>query len=301
MIGMAGCLDLLKGGGGDSAIDATAALPLLFLGGSGAQPLDVDGDGISDGNAYDSNGDGVLDAVAWTLTPGSVSALLDLNGDGTFDAIDVNGDGSGEAFLCERGGLTSEVDCGGSPLSVIAGGFDADGDGVVDISFQSSSTTDSTTDSGGDSGGTPATPAAKFIFVTDLSWNGNLGGLSGADAKCNADAAKPDSSTYKALVYGNAALAASQEYKRTDGTVVFTTDASANVPASIDVALDTSAVKRAWTGEAGNDCNAWTTAGAFMGSPYGRTGRSDLSTTSWFAATIDSCNFLNFRLYCVAQ
>lgn len=41
----------------------------------------------------------------------------------------------------------------------------------------------------------------KRIFVTSSQYNGNLGGITGADTKCNADSSKPaDGSTYKAIL-----------------------------------------------------------------------------------------------------
>ena len=41
----------------------------------------------------------------------------------------------------------------------------------------------------------------KTLFVTAAGYNGNLGGVSGADAKCMADANKPsDGKTYKAML-----------------------------------------------------------------------------------------------------
>ncbi len=43
----------------------------------------------------------------------------------------------------------------------------------------------------------------KYIFVTASNYNGNLGGLTGADTKCNTDAAKPNGSTYNAMIRTN--------------------------------------------------------------------------------------------------
>ncbi len=48
---------------------------------------------------------------------------------------------------------------------------------------------------------------SKRIFMTATSYTGNLGGSSGADAKCAADANKPATGTYKALISDAARIA----------------------------------------------------------------------------------------------
>ncbi|MBS0617639.1 MAG: DUF1554 domain-containing protein [Spirochaetes bacterium] len=71
------------------------------------------------------------------------------------------------------------------------------------------------------SGGGASAASQKYIFLSATSYNGNLGGIAGADAKCNADAAKPNGSTYKAHLYHGTGtiggelsnLAASYDYK----------------------------------------------------------------------------------------
>ena len=60
----------------------------------------------------------------------------------------------------------------------------------------------------------------KYIFVTSQRYNGNLGGFSGADAKCTAVAAngnvtKNITSGWKAMLNGNNATTAGVEYKNT--------------------------------------------------------------------------------------
>ncbi|HLD45750.1 MAG TPA: DUF1554 domain-containing protein, partial [bacterium] len=50
--------------------------------------------------------------------------------------------------------------------------------------------------------------AVKKIFVTDATYNGNLGGVAGADALCEADANKPATGTYKALIVDGVARVA---------------------------------------------------------------------------------------------
>ncbi len=40
----------------------------------------------------------------------------------------------------------------------------------------------------------------KYFFITNSTFTGDLGGIAGADAKCNSDANKPNSSSYKAFI-----------------------------------------------------------------------------------------------------
>lgn len=104
-------------------------------------PLDIDGDGAADGDAYDSNGDGILDVIVWYGTPGTSSALLDTNGDGQPDAVDTNRDGTAEAYACSTGGLTTGANCTGSAAVIVSGGLDTNGDGVPDLAFETTTTT----------------------------------------------------------------------------------------------------------------------------------------------------------------
>ena len=69
--------------------------------------------------------------------------------------------------------------------------------------------------------------AFKRVFVTSTTYDGNLGGLAGADAKCAARAAAAGlSGTYKAWLSDQTTSAASRlthaavPYKRTDGVAV---------------------------------------------------------------------------------
>ena len=69
--------------------------------------------------------------------------------------------------------------------------------------------------------------AFKRVFVTSTTYDGNLGGLAGADAKCAARAAAAGlSGTYKAWLSSSTTSAASRlthatvPYKRTDGVTV---------------------------------------------------------------------------------
>ena len=45
-----------------------------------------------------------------------------------------------------------------------------------------------------------STMNAKFVFASNSTYNGNLGGIAGADAKCNSDLNKPSDTIYKAYI-----------------------------------------------------------------------------------------------------
>lgn len=138
--------------------------------------------------------------------------------------------------------------------------------------------------------------AQKILFITAAATNGNLGGIAGADAFCNADANKPNASTYKAMISDGATriacttascsggpgehtdwpLAANTRYVRADGTTeIATTNANALFPIPLTntylVALGTNQAARIWVGlysdwtSHADRCTGWTVADATQG------------------------------------
>lgn len=155
-------------------------------------------------------------------------------------------------------------------------------------------------------GGVSATPRSfnvvlsnNIIFVTSGSWNGNLGGYSGADAKCNADVNKPSGGaagagkTYKALLNGNNATTIGVTYYKTGGITLIAEATGGNLvgAASLDNAIGSGQV---WTGATVN-CNNW-----IANDVNGTTGTSGSPTSSWWSASTAICSNSR-RLYCVAQ
>ncbi|WP_061218480.1 endostatin-like outer membrane protein, LenA/LenB family [Leptospira alstonii] len=127
-----------------------------------------------------------------------------------------------------------------------------------------------------------------FIATNNgAGYNGNLGGIAGADAKCTA--AKPSTltGTYKALIVDQQTryvvsagdgspdrkdwvLYPSKQYRRSDGTTItFTTNTNSMVTANLQNGIDSGAQKFFWTGlshpddpgfflwEGGRTCNQW--------------------------------------------
>ncbi|EQA63270.1 endostatin-like outer membrane protein, LenA/LenB family [Leptospira alexanderi] len=171
-----------------------------------------------------------------------------------------------------------------------------------------------------------------FIATNNgAGYNGNLGGISGADAKCTA--AKPSTlkGTYKAVIVATGVrevvsaldgspstrdwvLYPNKQYRRSDGTTVtFTTNANSMVTGNLENGIDSGAKKYFWTGfshpdagaflwEAINTCNQWADAnGGAMGTT-GNTTSTNAHLTPEGAFTIDTqaCNS-NLNLLCVEQ
>ncbi|MBM9499499.1 DUF1554 domain-containing protein [Leptospira sp. 201903071] len=150
-------------------------------------------------------------------------------------------------------------------------------------------------------GGTTTTADTKLrVFVTATTYNGNLGGINGADTKCTNDANKPTSGTYKAFITGNSGangdryaclngdancptagnknwvLQASKNYYRVDQTtLVFTTTANSLI-ATIPIQIQAAAANY-WTGLAPGSATDWS-ANVVCGG----------ATTAWSDGTLGS-------------
>lgn len=55
----------------------------------------------------------------------------------------------------------------------------------------------------GQDGVAPGFSGVKLMYATNATYNGNLGGISGADAKCMSDVNYPGTGTYKAMISDN--------------------------------------------------------------------------------------------------
>nr|WP_036094929.1 DUF1554 domain-containing protein [Leptospira weilii] len=171
-----------------------------------------------------------------------------------------------------------------------------------------------------------------FIATNNgAGYNGNLGGISGADAKCTA--AKPSNftGTYKALIVdgptGRQIVSAvdgsvdkkdwvlypSKQYRRSDGTTItFTTNANSMVTADLANGIDSGAKKHFWNGLAGtvgtflweplSNCNNWSSADGNITGQAGNTTELQADKTPEGAFTVDNwtCD-QNLNLLCVEQ
>lgn len=171
-----------------------------------------------------------------------------------------------------------------------------------------------------------ATLSSCMIFVTSGAWNGSFGGqpgISGADARCNADGNKPASSgTYKAMIVDGTSrrasvtaaagdgqidwvLYADKQYKRPDGTAITSSSSTRLLifPLTSGISSFDIPTTVVWTGLASdwttgaNICLTWTDVSVGQ---FGATATEfDVTTTAIQSGTFN-CSTPQ-ALYCVQQ
>lgn len=164
-------------------------------------------------------------------------------------------------------------------------------------------------------------PVAGYVFVTSTSYQGDLGGLTGADQKCQdrADAASLGG-TWKAWLSDSNTSAASRlthssvPYKLINGTVIangWTDLTDGTIQSPIDVTEQGVKVvgTPVWTGTRGNGsahsesnnfCRDWTIAGYYAQGDRAYRGISWVTTEAWTNASFDGC--YNYQpIYCFEQ
>jgi len=145
----------------------------------------------------------------------------------------------------------------------------------------------------------------KYIFLTTTAYNGNLGGISGADAKCNADAAKPNPSTYKAHIYHGTGtiggdtsnLSTSYDYKNTSNakTISGGSGISSGIPIFNLINPISATSVSVWFGNSTDNCTNWSSASSLVNAGIG--GSNDQNSL-YRASGTQACNNL-FRIYCI--
>ncbi len=169
----------------------------------------------------------------------------------------------------------------------------------------------------------------KFIFITTGTYNGNRGGLSGADTNCANEKSNNYSSlptgTYKAMLVdgvsrracttancgggvsenSNWILKPSQSYYHpTTYALVFTTNAKSILDFPINSQLDTNATKFWWTGmdvdwtDPSDNCNSWAATGV-----TGYTGKGGELSVGFISRGLAGSTICttNLHLVCVEQ
>lgn len=135
-----------------------------------------------------------------------------------------------------------------------------------------------------------ATFCKTFIATNNgLGYTGNLGGITGADAKCAAEKPSGFTGTYKALVVFTGSrsispakidwvLFSNKEYRRKDGTTVtFVTNSQAIVSTNLTNGIDGGTKTYFWDGfsdanwNVGNTCQGWTSSVAVDDAQAGNT------------------------------
>lgn len=173
----------------------------------------------------------------------------------------------------------------------------------------------------GDMSDTIAIKKPWAVFVTSGTWAGSLGGLAGANAKCQSAAnAAGLRGTYRAWItdgVGSNAPAVLFENKSTTVPFVLpggvkvadnwadlvdsTLDATINrnenggsVSSGEEVWTNTTAGGTLWNSDSDYHCNNWSSSGASRKGAFGRVGQT---TSSWSTLSRVECNELK-RLYC---
>ncbi|MBK8398695.1 MAG: DUF1554 domain-containing protein [Leptospiraceae bacterium] len=155
----------------------------------------------------------------------------------------------------------------------------------------------------------------RRIFVTNSAYNGILGGISGADAKCQADTNKPSSpsgAVYKAMLVNVSDTRSSSgidwvfqsviSYRRPDGTLIFSSDTNTFAFGTLSSSWAAIA-EPAWTGLLANwntsndDCQSWTSN---LSSKFGSYGTTSGTTNVAIFQNTGGCDQLK-RLICVEQ
>lgn len=179
--------------------------------------------------------------------------------------------------------------------------------------------------------GTAATACTTCkMFVTTSTYTGaTIGGITGADAKCASDAAKPATGTYKAFLVDdtnriacttancsggasenkNWVLKANTAYTRVDGTAIATSTASALLPATLTNPISTTgdtmlgnirtgmAFAKDWTSRVNGHCTNYTVT---TGSSTDGDAGTVLTTSSYLYVNGGTCAGLK-SLLCVEQ
>lgn len=256
------------------------------------------------------------DLTQQTLSTLVTSNILQITGISCSTDVFLTGEGIPEFRICSDAACGSIVTDWTRTRSPIVTGqyvqFRLNTSSVPDTTFTATLTVGSASDSW-----SVATISRKKIFVSSTTYNGNLGGLSGADTKCQTLAdAIPLGGTYKAWLSSGATSAGSRlaqssiGYALVNGTKIADNWADL-IDGSIDARINmtesggapgTAAV---WTGTdtAGNihptsfHCTSWT---ASTSGVYGYQGSTAWADYEWTESTFNACNQLK-RLYCLEQ
>lgn len=170
-------------------------------------------------------------------------------------------------------------------------------------------------------------PCERIVFTTSNRWSGNLGGVAGADAKCQqaADAAggvyagrtwkawisaaTTDDSAAKRLVHGtglysNGPWAIATGWDQLASAVhdhAIRLDENGNLPQADDIVwTGTNPDGTALVGATGASCNDWTSENGGGGTGIAAYGNASASDATWTHEAFQTCDGLG-HLYCIEQ
>lgn len=156
----------------------------------------------------------------------------------------------------------------------------------------------------------------KRVFNNSTHYSGNLGGLTGADAKCQTSAEVASlGGTWKAWLSTSTVNAKDRipdaEYRLVDNTTVIAnnkadlTDGNIDNPISLNE-YGVSYLTNVWTGTRPSGlvmqnslCSDWT--GSSSNISQGVAGRTSLASGAWTNDIVDWCNSSSFGLYCFEE
>lgn len=159
----------------------------------------------------------------------------------------------------------------------------------------------------------------KLVFVTAGTWQGDLGGAAGADAKCQQEADSAGvAGTFMAWLSTSGSSPAS-DFTRSPAPYVLSngnrvaddwddlTDGSLQNPINVELSGGTTSYQFAWTGTGADasaqiyTCSDWTAVGSSSNNLIGVVGQPGSTGTSWtrFESSLN-CG-LSSPLYCFQQ
>lgn len=149
--------------------------------------------------------------------------------------------------------------------------------------------------------GTSTTSSSRYrMFLTGTTYNGNLGGNSGADNFCNTDSARPDNTkTYKMLYFDRmrTVMKPFTSYYRSDNsTLIGTTDDQSFLPKPLVNSFSGDSTYF-WYGDDILNCKFWTSSSFSNGwTPVGNSS----ALTNWWKSDTSTCD-QKYSLLCVEQ
>ncbi len=164
---------------------------------------------------------------------------------------------------------------------------------------------------------TPTPAPSKRVFISSASYNGNLGGLTGADSKCQQLAdSRSLGGTWKAWLSSSTVSTASRlthnngQYKLLNNTVIANnwndlTDGTILGQIATTEANNSLTNKKVWTNTkidggiyaSNRSCSNWASSSSGI---QGRQGDNTSTTTSWTSQADNACN-ASRNLYCFEQ
>ena len=141
------------------------------------------------------------------------------------------------------------------------------------------------------------------MFVTASTYNGSLGGITGANAKCNSDTNKLTSGTYKAFISINTNYPSATSLGINIASKIYSSNTSLKIAdnyadltdGSIENPVYPGMYEKVWTiSNSEGDCSGWTSDGDMMG----RYGHAINTNIYWRISSNDYCHNLN-HIYCI--